>query len=105
MTVVLHINALLHRHDCVIIPDFGAILTHKVSAQIHETTNTFYPPKKVLAFNEQLKQNDGLLANHIAKCESCLPEAIEQINLFTSQIRTSIREQGNYSINKSVFLI
>ena len=41
MTVVLHINALLHRHDCVIIPDFGAILTHKVSAQIHETTNTF----------------------------------------------------------------
>ena len=101
MTVVSHINALLYRHDCVIIPDFGAILTHKVSAQIHETTNTFYPPKKVLAFNEQLKQNDGLLANHIAKCESCsYSEAIEQINLFTSQVRTSIREQGNYTIKQ-----
>lgn len=100
MTVVLHINALLHRHDCVIIPDFGAILTHKVSAQIHETTNTFYPPKKVLAFNEQLKQNDGLLANHIAKGESCsYSEAIEQIKLFTSQISSSIKEQGSYSIN------
>ena len=99
MTVVLHINALLHRHDCVIIPDFGAILTHKVSAQIHETTNTFYPPKKVLAFNEQLNQNDGLLANHIAKCEDCsYSEAIEQIKLFTLQISNSIKEQGSYSI-------
>ena len=99
MTVVLHINALLHRHDCVIIPDFGAILTHKVSAQIHETTNTFYPPKKVLAFNEQLNQNDGLLANHIAKCEGCsYSEAIQQIKLFTLQISNSIKEQGTYSI-------
>lgn len=101
MTVVSHINALLHRHDCVIIPDFGAILTHKVPAQIHETTNTFYPPKKVLAFNEQLKQNDGLLANHIAKGESCsYSEAIEQIKLFTLQISDSIEEKGSYSVNQ-----
>ena len=41
-----------------------------------------------------------LLANHIAKGESCsYSEAIEQIKLFTSQISSSIKEQGSYSIN------
>ena len=99
MTIANCINALLYRHDCVIIPGFGAILTHKISAKIHQTTNTFYPPKKVLAFNEQLNQNDGLLANHIAKCEDCsYSEAIEQIKLFTLQISSSIKEHGSYSI-------
>ena len=101
MTVASHINTLLHRHDCVIIPSFGAILTHKVSAQIHETTNTFYPPKKILAFNEQLHQNDGLLANYISISESCsYTEALEKIKLFISEINSAITEHGNYSLNK-----
>ena len=64
-----YISDLLYRYECVIIPDFGAFLTNSVSAQIHESTHTFYPPKKVISFNEQLKNNDGLLANYIASIE------------------------------------
>jgi hypothetical protein len=51
------------------VPEFGAFLTHRVSAKVHESTHTFYPPKKVLSFNEQLQNNDGLLANYIAEVE------------------------------------
>ena len=69
MQLETYISDLLYRYDCVTIPEFGAFLTHRVSAKIHESTHTFYPPKKALSFNEQLQQNDGLLANYIAEVE------------------------------------
>lgn len=61
-----YISDLLYRYECVIIPDFGAFLTRQVSAEIDENTNSFYPPRKIVSFNEQLKDNDGLLAHYIA---------------------------------------
>lgn len=64
-----YISDLLYRYECVVIPEFGAFLTRPVSARIDEASHTFYPPKKVLSFNEQLKSNDGLLVNYIANVE------------------------------------
>jgi len=69
MQLETYISDLLYRYDCVTVPGFGAFLTNRVSAKVHETTHTFYPPKKVLSFNEQLQNNDGLLANYIAEIE------------------------------------
>lgn len=69
MQLETYISDLLYRYDCVIVPKFGAFLTQRVSAKIQETTHSFYPPKKVLSFNEQLQTNDGLLANYIAEVE------------------------------------
>ncbi|RNC88219.1 MAG: SPOR domain-containing protein [Winogradskyella sp.] len=69
MQLETYISDLLYRYDCVTVPEFGAFLTNRVSAKIHESTHTFYPPKKVLSFNEQLQSNDGLLANYIADVE------------------------------------
>lgn len=70
MQFYTYISDLLYRYECVIIPDFGAFLTRSVSARVEENTNTFYPPRKVLSFNEQLKKNDGLLANYVADVEN-----------------------------------
>ena len=64
-----YISDLLYRYECVVIPDFGAFLTTSVSAEIDESTHAFYPPKKVISFNEQLKTNDGLLTSYIANIE------------------------------------
>lgn len=61
-----HISALLYRYQCVTVPGFGAFLTETISAAIDAESNTFYPPKKLISFNANLKNNDGLLANHIA---------------------------------------
>jgi len=69
MQLETYISDLLYRYDCVTIPEFGAFLTNRVSAKIHESTHTFYPPKKVLSFNEQLQSNDGLLTSYIAEIE------------------------------------
>ncbi|MBN9283302.1 MULTISPECIES: SPOR domain-containing protein [unclassified Flavobacterium] len=66
MKIENYISALLYRYQCVTVPGFGAFLTAIQSAQLNGSTNTFYPPKKLVSFNPHLKNNDGLLANHIA---------------------------------------
>lgn len=69
MQLETYISDLLYRYECVTVPEFGAFLTHKVSAAIDDSSNTFYPPKKVVSFNEQIQKNDGLLAHYIANAE------------------------------------
>ncbi len=69
MQLETYISDLLYRYDCITVPQLGAFLTNRVSARVHDSTHTFYPPKKVLSFNEQLHHNDGLLANYIAEVE------------------------------------
>lgn len=66
MRIEQYISQLLYRYQCVTVPGFGAFLTEIRSAQLQEDTYTFYPPKKIVLFNFHLKNNDGLLANHLA---------------------------------------
>ncbi|MGJ8591392.1 MAG: SPOR domain-containing protein [Aquaticitalea sp.] len=88
-----YISDLLYRYDCVTIPEFGAFLTHKVSAKVHETTHAFYPPKKVVSFNEQLQHNDGLLASYITEIEKIPYEAaIQKINKHVKSIKSYLVE-------------
>ncbi|MEO7977864.1 SPOR domain-containing protein [Flavobacterium sp.] len=69
MKIENYIAQLLYRYQCVTVPGFGAFLTEIQSAQLNESTNSFFPPKKMIFFNSQIKNNDGLLANHIAQAE------------------------------------
>jgi len=69
MQLETYISDLLYRYECVTIPEFGAFLTQRVSATVDESSNTFFAPKKVLSFNEQIQKNDGLLANYMADVE------------------------------------
>ncbi len=69
MNIPNHISQLLYRFQCVTVPGFGAFLAETISANIQESNQTFYPPKKVISFNSNLKNNDGLLANHISVSE------------------------------------
>ena len=69
MKIEHYISQLLYRHQCVIVPNFGAFLTEIQSAHLNENSNSFYPPKKLISFNPHLKNNDGLLANHISLAE------------------------------------
>ncbi|MFG6685395.1 SPOR domain-containing protein [Mariniflexile sp. HNIBRBA6329] len=69
MQLETYISDLLYRYECVTIPEFGTFLTQRASAAIDDATNTFYPPKKTVSFNEQIQKNDGLLAHYIADVE------------------------------------
>jgi hypothetical protein len=74
-----YIEELLYRYNCVVVPDFGAFLTQMKSAVIHHATNAFYPPTKIISFNEQLSSNDGLLVSYMANAEKVTyEEMLEQ---------------------------
>lgn len=66
MKIEKYISELLYRYQCVGVPGFGAFLCEWQSAQVIVAQNSFVPPKKVISFNSHIKNNDGLLANHIA---------------------------------------
>ncbi|MDC0106521.1 SPOR domain-containing protein [bacterium] len=70
MQLSQYISDLLYRYECVTLPNFGAFLSHPISARINEGTSSFYPPQKQLSFNVQLKSNDGLLASYISDVEN-----------------------------------
>ncbi|MFK5973716.1 MAG: SPOR domain-containing protein, partial [Flavobacteriaceae bacterium] len=78
MALENYIAELLYRYNCVVVPGFGAFLTQVKSAQIHEASNTFYPPTKVISFNAQLTSNDGLLVSYMAEAEKLSYEKMLQ---------------------------
>ena len=93
MQLETYISDLLYRYECVIIPDFGAFLTQPVSAKVDTNNNTFYPPKKILSFNEQLKNNDGLLAKYIADVEKTPYEvAVKKIAKKTKTLKSYLAQ-------------
>ena len=65
-----YISDLLYRYECVILPGFGAFLTKRQPAMIQQSSHAFFPPQKLISFNSQLQNNDGLLANYIATAEN-----------------------------------
>ncbi|GAK96147.1 hypothetical protein JCM19294_2929 [Nonlabens tegetincola] len=67
MQLVAYISDLLYRHDCVVVPEFGAFLTRRVSAQYFESSNSFYPPKKGFpSIVKSFKMMDYLLIMFLA---------------------------------------
>ena len=87
-----YISDLLYRYECVIVPGFGAFLTRRQSAVISDNDTTFFPPKKIISFNSQLQNNDGLLANHIATAENIsYTDAVAKIQRYTLYLHDKIK--------------
>ncbi len=99
MTIATYISDLLYRYECVILPGFGAFLSQKVSAEFNEKEQNFYPPKKQLSFNSQLKKNDGLLANYIAEVENLgYKQAVYKIEEYVQQLQSQLESDKNFTV-------
>ena len=95
MNISNHIQDLLYRYECVVLPGFGAFLTQKQSAYIDSESNEFFPPNKVISFNRQLIKNDGLLANYIAEVESVkYNSANNMIQEFVYDLENSLQNEA-----------
>lgn len=99
MKIEHYISQLLYRYQCVTVPGFGAFLTEIQSAQLQENSHSFFPPKKQLSFNSYLKNNDGLLANHIAQSEKINYEV--SVSVIENQVyewKIRLQEMGSISL-------
>ncbi|SIT81295.1 SPOR domain-containing protein [Pontibacter indicus] len=94
-----HIKHLLYNHDCVIIPDFGGLITRYVPARINPVKHTLVPPSKKIAFNEKLVLNDGLLISTIAYANNSSKEEARQLVIsFVHEVRTRLESEQRYEL-------
>ncbi|PKB16706.1 SPOR domain-containing protein [Flavobacterium sp. 5] len=99
MKIELYISQLLYRYQCVTVPGFGAFLAEIQSAQLLENSHSFFPPKKMISFNSHIKNNDGLLANHIAQAEKTSYDyAVSAIEYEILSWKKALQENRTFSI-------
>ena len=95
-----HIKDLLFRHDCVIIPNFGGLVSNPVSSKINTVSGTIFPPSKLIVFNKNLSINDGLLINHISKKEKISIDDSKNIVFdFSKKITDSLMTERSMRLN------
>ena len=93
MLIKQYIKELLYIHECVTIPSFGAFLTQSTRAFVNYEVGNFEPPKKIIGFNILLKNNDGVLANHLAKkekisYEKALKKIEKEVTIWKQRLNT-----------------
>jgi len=81
------IQDLLLEHKYVIIPQLGGFVTKYQSAIIDTEKETIKAPSQIISFNQDLKEDDGLLTNAYAQKEAVSIKTAElEINLFVKDI-------------------
>ena len=89
-----HIESLMLKHDCVIVPGLGGFVTQYVPARRVDDEQLFLPPCRSVGFNPQLNLNDGLLVqSYMQAYDTNYPETIKLIDDAVAQLKKELQEQ------------
>ncbi|MDE5875628.1 MAG: hypothetical protein K2H15_08270, partial [Muribaculaceae bacterium] len=100
-SLILHIEYLLLRHDCVIVPGLGAFIATYVPARIDMENGVLLPPSRPVVFNQAVSTDDGLLANSIArKFNLSFEEARQVMFREIAHIKQMLAKEGMISLGK-----
>lgn len=98
-TLQLHIEYLLTRHDCVIVPGIGAFIASESEATIDFEKGTITPRRRNISFNGSVVTDDGLLSHSIARREhTSYEEAHREVAVMTDKLLNDLREEGEISL-------
>ena len=110
--ISLHIDFLLHTHDCVIVPGLGGFVVNTTDVERNGLWG-LNAPSYELIFNSKLSYNDGLLAESLMKTNNESYEvAINKIKSASEELRNNLLKQdevvwnnlGTFKINKENIL-
>lgn len=94
-TLSQHIEYLLLSHNCVIVPQFGAFVALTSNAQRAENEDLFFPPRRIVRFNPDLVEDDGLLVGVVQAVHRCtLSDAKRQVQSMVLQLRSQLLADG-----------
>ncbi|MBR5030931.1 MAG: SPOR domain-containing protein [Muribaculaceae bacterium] len=65
ISLIPHIEYLMMRHDCVVVPGWGALVANHAPAQLNESH--IGKPSRLIGFNPSITHNDGLLATSLTR--------------------------------------
>lgn len=95
-----HIESLMLKHDCVIVPGLGGFVTQYVPARRIDDEQLFLPPCRSVGFNPQLSLNDGLLVqSYMQAYDTNYPETVKLIDDAVQQLKNKLREDGEYELS------
>ena len=90
-----HIEYLLLTHNCVIVPQLGAFVAHEGNARRVESEELFFPPLRVVRFNPELTDDDGLLVGVLRATLHCsATEAKRQVQTMVLLLRQQLLADG-----------
>ena len=90
-----HIRPLLRDHDCVIIPDFGGLVADISPARAQPGRQALSPPTKLVAFNQALTRNDGLLVDALSQHLGLpIAEARERVRAAVAGLQQELDENN-----------
>lgn len=96
-----HIAELLYKHECVIIPGFGGFILHPTPSYRNHLNHQFHAPSKMVAFNQQLVHNDGLLINSLMmKLNLTYAHAQQMVEKYVKSIKESLRVNEVYDLEQ-----
>ncbi len=95
MQLADHIRPLLRDHDCVIIPDFGGLVADISPARAQPGRQSLSPPTKLIAFNQALTRNDGLLVDALSQYLGLpIAEAREQVRAAVAGLHQELADNN-----------
>lgn len=65
--VIEHLDYLIRRHNCVVVPGWGAFIVHRRPAFFDVMSGVMYPPERDITFNAAVAHDDGLLVSSVAR--------------------------------------
>lgn len=100
-TLTLHIEYLLLKHDCVIVPGLGALLNVRQPARYDEERKMWLPMTREVRFNAALTHDDGLLASSYARKEQVpFAEGREMLTDAVHRLLSTLREEGLVTLGR-----
>ncbi len=95
----LHIEYLLTRHDCVIVPGLGAFIATEKEACIDFEAGIVSPRRREISFNSSVVTDDGLLSHSIARREGLPYEDGRKIMMhLIERMTTDLDNEGEVSV-------
>lgn len=96
-----HIEYLISRHDCVVVPGWGALIAQYQPAQIDVDGGVMQPPVRAISFNRDINHNDGLIATSIMRREKITYDAaVKIINAEVDVMNHQLAIEGEVSIGR-----
>lgn len=106
--IALHIDFLLHTHDCIIVPGLGGFVVNETGVEKNGLWGLDAPTFELI-FNNKLTYNDGLLAESLMKTNNISYKvAIKQIEAACDELKSKVQQSegvawdnlGTFKISK-----
>ncbi len=95
----LHIEYLLTRHDCVIVPGIGAFIVTEKESSFDSLSGIVTPRRREISFNSSVVSDDGLLSHSIARREHLPYEAAHRmLDAMTEKMKADLLAEGEASV-------